>query len=117
MHRILKIGLTVTGVFAVLLAVFAWVNPFTFWLLLGSLFFEPGAPPPLAVGQISEMQGRPIDDPKWTDTLRKMFPPGTEEARLIAVLREQRFSIDRTHRTAEYRWEPSTVCTDYLWVG
>ena len=84
------------------------------WLAIGQ---GTGHPPAILDGQTIEARGRPMADPEWTATLKRHFPTGTNEARLIAALQGQRFWIDPHKRIAVYAWrEPFcrvTVMVDW----
>jgi hypothetical protein len=64
-----------------------------------------GHPPALLEGQQIEMRGHPMSDTQWTATLRRRFPPGSSETRLLSVLHGQGFWIDRQQRIAAYSWQ------------
>lgn len=83
-------------------------------MYLGHLFIGPtGHPPPIAEGEDFVMKGIPVADTQWTATLRRHFPPGTPEAKVIEVLRSQGFGIDLRHHAAQYQW-PEPFCTVIL---
>lgn len=78
---------------------------------VGVIAWQDGAfkPPPAIASERT-------DDPKeaFTPTLRRMFPVGTDEARLLRFLRERGFEI--TGASAQYDWKAWPVCLYYLQV-
>ena len=82
-------------------AVFALLYLIAWW----AIGRGTGHPPALLEGQKIELRGRPMADARWTATLRRRFPLGSSESRLLSVLREQGFWIDRQQKIAAYSWQ------------
>jgi len=72
------------------------------WVAIGR---STGEPPAILGEQRIEARGRPVPDAKWTATLRRRFPPGTDEAGMTTVLRRQGFWVDPRGRIAVYAWQ------------
>ncbi|HEY0105703.1 MAG TPA: hypothetical protein VGB91_06420 [Rhizomicrobium sp.] len=73
-------------------------------------------PPPIARGQEFGMEGQPIPHPAWTQALRRAFPKGSDESRLIVSLKSQGFTIDRSAHMAQMSYQGDTICRTYLWI-
>lgn len=68
-----------------------------------------GHPPSIAQDVHFVMKGMPVADPEWTATLKRQFPIGTSEAKVVSVLKGQGFLIDQRDRVAHYEWSEA-VC-------
>ena len=101
MKRWKRTGRFLLGVLLALGAVFALLYLIAWWVIGRGV----GHPPALLQGQQIELRGRPMADSQWTATLRRRFPPGSSETRLVSVLREEGFWMDRHQQIAAYSWQ------------